>query len=55
MAFIKVGNIEFAVDHLTGISLAECYLRFSHIRKEIVKTAWEKANPKGKGKPKTND
>jgi hypothetical protein len=55
MRFIKVGRIEFAVEHLTGVSLAECQANFAHIRRDIVKIAWDKANPKGKSKPKTND
>lgn len=55
MRFVKVGNIEFAVDHLKGVTLSECQALFSHIRKDIVKIAWDKANPKGKSKPKTNE
>jgi hypothetical protein len=55
MKYIKVGNIDFAVDHLTGISLSECQALFSHVRKDIVKIAWTKANPKAKGKPKASE
>ena len=55
MNHVKVGNVSFAVEHLTGVSLAECQSFFSHIRKDIVKIAWDKANPKSKGKPKTNE
>lgn len=55
MVHIKVGNVSFSVEHLTGVSLVECQAFFSHIRKDIVKIAWDKANPKGKSKPKTNE
>jgi hypothetical protein len=55
MRFIKVGKIEFAAEHLAGRSLAECQAFFSHIRKDIVKIAYDKANPKGKSKPKASE
>ena len=55
MDHVKVGNVSFAVEHLKGVALAECQAFFAHIRKDIVKIAWEKVNPKTKGKPKTND
>ena len=55
MEHVKVGNVSFAIEHLTGVTLAECQMFFSHVRKDIVKLAWDKANPKTKGKPKTND
>jgi hypothetical protein len=55
MDYVKVGKIEFAVEHLTGVSLTECQAFFSHIRKDIVKIAWDKANPKSKGKPKASE
>jgi hypothetical protein len=55
MNYIKVGKIEFAVEHLAGVSLTECQAMFSHIRKDIVKIAWDKANPKSKGKPKASE
>jgi hypothetical protein len=55
MGFVKVGNVSFAVEHLKGVTLAECQTFFSHIRKDIVKIAWDQVNPKTKGKPKNND
>jgi len=55
MEWIKVGKIEFSVEHLKDVSLAECQMFFSHIRKDIVKIAWENANVKPKSKKKSND
>jgi hypothetical protein len=48
MGFVKSGTIEFAVEHLADKPLVECYEFFAHIRKDIVKNAWIKANPKPK-------
>lgn len=46
MADVKVGNISFSVDALTGVSLTEAYAIFGHIRKDLVKIAHEKVNGK---------
>jgi hypothetical protein len=47
---IKVGNIGFNEDSLKGISLTDAYSKFEHIRKDIVKEAHQKVNPKSKKK-----
>jgi hypothetical protein len=52
MADIKVGNISFSVDALTGITLTEAYEVFAHIRKDIVKNAYEQVNGKKVRRPK---
>jgi hypothetical protein len=46
MADVKVGNISFSVDALTGITLTEAYEVFAHIRKDLVKIAYEQVNGK---------
>lgn len=46
--FIVVGKIHFAVEHLEGQTLSEVKAMFPNIRVEILKSAWEKANPKRK-------
>lgn len=49
MTTIKIGNVSFNSDSLKGEKLTECYEKFAHIRRDIVKAAHQKANPK-KGK-----
>jgi len=46
--FIVVGKIHFAIEHLEGQTLSEVKAMFPNIRVEILKAAWEKANPKRK-------
>jgi hypothetical protein len=48
--YILVGNIHFAIEHLQGQTLTEIKAMFPNVRVEILKTAWEKANPKKKNK-----
>lgn len=46
MSDVKVGNISFNCEVLTGISLTEAYDIYGHIRKDIVKQAHEQVNGK---------
>jgi hypothetical protein len=48
MKNIKIGNVCFNSDVLAGLKLTEAYARFDHIRRDIVKEAHQKANPKKK-------
>jgi hypothetical protein len=45
---IKIGNMCFNSQTLEGKKLSECYEIFAHIRRDIVKEAHQKANPKRK-------
>ena len=48
MKNIKIGNVCFNSEVLAGMKLTEAYARFEHIRRDIVKEAHQKANPKKK-------
>lgn len=49
MKNIQIGKMCFNSDALEGIKLSEAYDKFENIRRDIVKAAHQKANPK-KGK-----
>lgn len=46
MADVKIGSTSFNEDSLKGITLSEAYVKFEHLRKDIVRAAYEKVNPK---------
>lgn len=52
MEYIKVGNIEFRVESLKGISLKDAKEKFKSADDRLVKLAWQKVNPKRISKKK---
>lgn len=44
--YVKVGRVDFAVEHLHDKTLTECLKFFSHIDEEVVTIAWRKVNKK---------
>jgi len=54
MSFIEIGKLHFHIDHLKDKTLDECVEMFKHVRPDLVKMAWKKANPKTKSKKKTD-
>jgi hypothetical protein len=48
MKNIKIGNVCFNSEILAGLKLTEAYSKYDHIRRDIVKAAHQKANPKNK-------
>jgi hypothetical protein len=50
MADVKIGNVSFSREALAGISLTMAYEAFPHIRKDIVKAAYETVNGKKSSK-----
>lgn len=50
---IKVGNTTFRVDVLQDMTLTQAYERFDYLRKDVVKRAYEIANPKRRSKKKS--
>lgn len=49
MKNIVIGKMCFNSDALVGLKLTEAYDKFDHVRRDIVKKAYQIANPK-KGK-----
>jgi hypothetical protein len=45
---IQIGKMCFNSDSLEGIKISEAYEKFAHVRRDIVKAAHQKANPKKK-------
>lgn len=50
MSWFKHGRFSINLAVLDGLKLTECYESLPNIPKEVVKQAWEKANPKQKKK-----
>jgi len=50
MSWFKIGRFSLNSETLEGFKLTECYEKHDTIPKEVVKQAWEKANPKQKKK-----
>jgi uncharacterized protein (DUF433 family) len=48
MSWLKNGRFSINLELLEGLKVKECYDLYPKITKEIVKEAWEKANPKKK-------
>jgi hypothetical protein len=46
MASIVIGKMCFNSESLEGVTLSDAYEKFSHVRKDIVKMAHSKSNPK---------
>lgn len=44
---IKYGKFQINRDELFEKSFDECLIKFSHVRKDLIKGAWDIANPKG--------
>jgi hypothetical protein len=48
MSWFKHGRFSINLESIEGLKLTECYEMFPNITKEIVKLAYDKANPKKK-------